>query len=125
MSQPAIQEAIHLLFSGQDLTEAQADAAMSEIMLGEATPAHQLSWPRCESRAKPSRKSLASQPMRRSAVPVKPNVGDTPLVDVVGTGGDGTQKHQHQHDHGFRAGRRGMRTNTAIAPPPGWQRRRC
>ena len=39
MSQPAIQEAIHLLFSGQDLTEAQADAAMSEIMLGEATPA--------------------------------------------------------------------------------------
>jgi anthranilate phosphoribosyltransferase len=30
--------------------------------------------------------------MRRSAVQVRPNLGDTPLFDMVGTGGDGTYK---------------------------------
>ncbi len=94
MSQPAIQEAIHLLFSGQDLTEAQADAAMSEIMLGEATPAQIgafLAALRIKGETVEEITGCAAS-MRRSAVPVKPNVGDTPLVDVVGTGGDGTQK---------------------------------
>ena len=125
MSQPAIQEAIHLLFSGQDLTEAQADAAMSEIMLGEATPLRLApSGPRCESRAKLSRKSGCAAPMRRSAVPVASNVGDTPLVDVVGTGGDGAEV-QHQHDHGFRAGRRGMRGQTRQSLQSPRRQRRC
>ncbi len=94
MSQPAIQEAIHLLFSGQDLTAAQADAAMSEIMLGEASPAQIgafLAALRIKGETVEEITGCAAA-MRRSAVPVKPNVGNTPLIDVVGTGGDGTQK---------------------------------
>ncbi|MCB0184197.1 MAG: anthranilate phosphoribosyltransferase, partial [Caldilineaceae bacterium] len=39
MSQSAIQQAIHQLFEGQSLTVADADAAMSQIMAGEATEA--------------------------------------------------------------------------------------
>ncbi len=39
MTQTAIQQAIHRLFVGENLTSAQADAAMTEIMQGEATAA--------------------------------------------------------------------------------------
>ncbi|MCB0147848.1 MAG: anthranilate phosphoribosyltransferase, partial [Caldilineaceae bacterium] len=39
MSQQPIQHAIHRLFAHHDLTAADADAAMTQIMEGEATPA--------------------------------------------------------------------------------------
>ena len=39
MSQQPIQHAIHRLFAHHDLTAAEADAAMTQIMEGEATPA--------------------------------------------------------------------------------------
>lgn len=94
MTQPAIQEAIHLLFSGQNLTEAQADAAMSEIMQGEATPAQIgafLAALRIKGETVQEITGCATA-MRRSAVQVRPSVGSAPLIDVVGTGGDGTQK---------------------------------
>ncbi|MCB0059765.1 MAG: anthranilate phosphoribosyltransferase, partial [Caldilineaceae bacterium] len=38
MSQQPIQHAIHRLFAHHDLTAADADAAMTQIMEGEATP---------------------------------------------------------------------------------------
>ena len=39
MTQTAIQQAIHQLFAGRSLSAEQAEAAMTEIMQGEATPA--------------------------------------------------------------------------------------
>ncbi|MEZ4679084.1 MAG: hypothetical protein R2932_33195 [Caldilineaceae bacterium] len=39
MSQSTIQQAIHQLFEGNDLSNVEADAAMSQIMAGEATEA--------------------------------------------------------------------------------------
>ncbi|MCB0092493.1 MAG: anthranilate phosphoribosyltransferase, partial [Caldilineaceae bacterium] len=39
MSQTAVQQAIHQLFEHQNLSTEQADAAMMEIMTGEATEA--------------------------------------------------------------------------------------
>ena len=92
--QPAIQEAIHLLFASQDLSVAQADAAMTQIMLGEATPAQIgafLAALRMKGETVAEITGCASA-MRRNAVQVRPNVGDVPLIDVVGTGGDGTYK---------------------------------
>ena len=40
MSQQPVQHAIHQLFAHHDLTADEADAAMTQIMQGEATPAH-------------------------------------------------------------------------------------
>lgn len=102
MSQAAIQEAIHALFSGQNLNEAQAGAAMTEIMQGESTPAQIgafLAALRLKGETVEEITGCASA-MRRSAVHVHPVISEgasgkvpwTPLVDIVGTGGDGTQK---------------------------------
>ncbi|MBX3012280.1 MAG: anthranilate phosphoribosyltransferase [Caldilineaceae bacterium] len=90
MSQSAIQQAIHLLFERQNLTAAQADAAMTEIMGGEATPAQIgafLAALRMKGETVDEITGCASA-MKRSAIQVRPNIGDIPLVDVVGTGGD-------------------------------------
>lgn len=90
MSQSAIQQAIHLLFERQHLTQAQADAAMTEIMNGEATPAQIgafLAALRLNGESVEEITGCASA-MKRSAVQVHPNIGDAMLVDVVGTGGD-------------------------------------
>jgi anthranilate phosphoribosyltransferase len=92
MSQSAIQQAIHLLFGRQNLTIAQADAAMSEIMAGEATPAQIgafLAALRMKGETVDEITGCASA-MKRSAVPVRPAIGDAMLVDTCGTGGDGT-----------------------------------
>jgi anthranilate phosphoribosyltransferase len=92
MSQSAIQQAIHLLFSRQNLTSAQADAAMSEIMAGEATPAQIgafLAALRMKGETVDEITGCATA-MKRSAVPVRPAIGDAMLVDTCGTGGDGT-----------------------------------
>ena len=94
MTQSAIQQAIHLLFSGENLTNEQADAAMSEIMRGEATQAQIgafLAALRIKGETVEEITGCATA-MRRSAVQVRPNIGDVILLDVVGTGGDGTYK---------------------------------
>lgn len=92
MTQSAIQQAIHQLFSHQDLTVEQADAAMSEIMEGEATPAQIgafLAALRMKGETVDEITGCA-RAMKRSAVPVRPAIGDAMLVDTCGTGGDGT-----------------------------------
>ncbi len=92
MAQSAIQQAIHLLFSRQDLSIEQADAAMTEIMQGDATPAQIgafLAALRMKGETVAEITGCASA-MKRSAVQVRPQIGDAMLVDVVGTGGDGT-----------------------------------
>ncbi len=94
MSQAAIQEAIHLLFAGESLRTEQADAAMTEIMQGEASPAQIgafLAALRIKGETVDEISGCAAA-MRRSAVAVRPAAHDAPLLDVVGTGGDGTQK---------------------------------
>lgn len=91
MSQTAIQQAIHHLFTKQDMTVAQADAAMSEIMAGEATPAQIgafLAALRMKGETVDEITGCA-QAMKRSAIPVRPAIGDAMLVDTCGTGGDG------------------------------------
>ncbi len=86
----AIQQAIHQLFAHQNLSTEQADAAMTEIMQGEATPAQVgafLAALRMKGETIDEITGCASA-MKRSAVQVRPNIGDAMLVDVVGTGGD-------------------------------------
>ncbi len=90
MTQAAIQQAIHQLFAGQSLSAEQAEAAMSEIMQGEATPAQVgafLAALRMKGETVAEITGCA-RAMKRSAVPVQPQIGGAPLVDVVGTGGD-------------------------------------
>lgn len=90
MSQSAIQTAIHLLFAHQDLTVEQADAAMSEIMQGEATPAQIgafLAALRMKGETVDEITGCANA-MKRSAVQVRPQINGAVLADVVGTGGD-------------------------------------
>src|SRR5262245_57269428 len=94
MSANAIQDAIHLLFSGSSLTTEQADAAMTQIMQGEATQAQIgafLAALRMKGETVAEITGCASS-MRRNAVQVRPDIGDVPLYDMVGTGGDGTYK---------------------------------
>jgi anthranilate phosphoribosyltransferase len=94
MSANAIQDAIHLLFSGNDLSTEQADAAMTQIMVGEATQAQIgafLAALRMKGETVAEITGCASA-MRRNAVQVRPSIGDTSLFDMVGTGGDGTYK---------------------------------
>ncbi len=92
MSQSSIQQAIHQLFERQDLSSAEADAAMSAIMAGEATEAQIggfLAALRMKGETVAEITGCASA-MKRAATQVRPQIGDAMLVDVVGTGGDGT-----------------------------------
>lgn len=94
MSQTPIQYAIHRLFDGAGLTTNEADAAMSQIMTGEATQAQIgafLAGLRIKGESVEEITGCAGA-MRRNAVRVRPSLGDTPLFDIVGTGGDGTFK---------------------------------
>lgn len=91
MSQTTIQQAIHQLFEQQNLTSTQADAAMTEIMSGEATEAQIgafLAALRMKGETVDEITGCATA-MKRAATQVTPNIGDEMLVDVVGTGGDG------------------------------------
>ena len=84
-----IQAAIGRLLDGHDLTRAEAHAAMSSVMEGETTTA-QTAGLLVALRAKgETAVEIAgfADAMRERVVPVTPN--RTPLVDVVGTGGDG------------------------------------
>jgi len=90
MSQQPVQYAIHQLFAQQNLTADEADAAMTQIMQGEATPAQIgafLAALRMKGETVDEITGCA-RAMKRSAVQVHPAIGDAMLVDVVGTGGD-------------------------------------
>lgn len=90
MTQTAIQQSIHHLFAGRSLSADAAEAAMSEIMQGEATPAQVgafLAALRMKGETVDEITGCA-RAMKRSAVQVRPQIGDVALVDVVGTGGD-------------------------------------
>lgn len=90
MTLTAIQHAIHRIFSHQDLSANEADAAMTQIMEGEATPAQIgafLAALRMKGETVDEITGCA-RAMKRSAVQVRPQIGDAMLVDVVGTGGD-------------------------------------
>lgn len=90
MTTTAIQQAIHRLFAHHDLTTDEADAAMTQIMQGEASPAQVgafLAALRMKGETVDEITGCA-RAMKRSAVQVRPQIGDAMLVDVVGTGGD-------------------------------------
>jgi len=90
MSLQPIQHAIHRLFAHHNLTVEEADAAMTQIMEGEATPAQIgafLAALRMKGETVDEITGCA-RAMKRSAVQVHPRIGDAMLVDVVGTGGD-------------------------------------
>jgi anthranilate synthase/phosphoribosyltransferase len=86
----SIQEAIAKVIDRQNLTEAEAESAMTQIMQGQATPA-QIGAFLTALRMKGESVSEitgCARAMRRSAVPVRPHRKET-LVDTCGTGGDG------------------------------------
>jgi anthranilate synthase/phosphoribosyltransferase len=86
----SIQEAIAKLMQRQDLTAVEAEAAMTQIMHGEATPAQIgafLTALRMKGESVSEITGCAAA-MRRSAVAVRPQRREM-LVDTCGTGGDG------------------------------------
>lgn len=88
----AAQAALHKLFVHQNLSVDEADAAMTEIMEGIATPAQVgafLAALRMKGESVDEITGCA-RAMKRSAVQVHPAIGSAMLVDVVGTGGDST-----------------------------------
>jgi len=85
-----IKEALSKVVGGKDLTMAEAEGVMTEIMQGEATPA-QIAGFLVALRIKgETADEIAgcARAMRRSAIAVVPKQGA--LVDTCGTGGDGT-----------------------------------
>jgi anthranilate phosphoribosyltransferase len=84
-----IAKALARIADGRDLTRDEARAVMDEVMRGEATPA-QIGGLLVGLRAKGETVDEITgfaEAMREHVVPVRPT--RTPLVDVVGTGGDG------------------------------------
>jgi anthranilate phosphoribosyltransferase len=89
-TQSAVQAAIHELFAHRDLSADAADASMTEIMTGEASPAQVgafLAALRMKGETVTEITGCA-RAMRRVALHVQADIGDAMLVDVVGTGGD-------------------------------------
>jgi anthranilate synthase/phosphoribosyltransferase len=86
----SIQEAIAKVIDRQDLTEAEAESAMTQIMQGQATPAQIGAFLTALRMKGESVSEIAgcARAMRRSAVPVRPHRSEI-LVDTCGTGGDG------------------------------------
>ncbi|MFC1994205.1 anthranilate phosphoribosyltransferase [Chloroflexota bacterium] len=85
-----IKEALSKIVDGNDLTMIEAEAVMTEIMQGEATPA-QIAGFLVALRIKgETADEIAgcARAMRRSAIAVMPK--QEALVDTCGTGGDGT-----------------------------------
>jgi anthranilate phosphoribosyltransferase len=92
MSNTAIHEALETLFGGSGLSTQQADDSMSQIMQGEATPAQVgafLAALRLKGESVDEITGCA-RAMKRNAVQVRPQIGDVPLIDTCGTGGDQT-----------------------------------
>ena len=89
-----VQFAVQQLFDGNDLTAEQADAAMTEIMAGETEESligAFLAALRMKGETVDEITGCATA-MTRSAVQVPRANTDETLIDIVGTGGDGTQK---------------------------------
>jgi len=84
-----IRESIAKLVEGQDLTRAEAEAVMREIMDGEATHAQMAAFLTALRVKGETVDEIAgcAQVMREKAVAVQPSRTD--LVDTAGTGGDG------------------------------------
>lgn len=85
-----IREALALVVEGQHLSVLDAEAVMEQIMAGETTPAQiggLLSALRVKRETREEITGFA-RAMRRNAIPVK--TSRHPLVDVCGTGGDGS-----------------------------------
>ncbi len=88
---------------------------MDEVMRGEATPA-QIGGLLVGLRAKGETVDEITgfaEAMREHVVPVRPT--RSPLVDVVGTGGDGARHVQHLHRRGDRRGRGRRRASPSTA----------
>ena len=86
-----IESAIARLLDGEDLGRDDARAVMAQIMTGEATPA-QIAGFLVALRAKgETAEEIAgcAEAMREQVVPVTPT--RSPVVDIVGTGGDGAR----------------------------------
>ena len=87
----SIREAIARVMARQDLSEAEAEAAMAQIMSGQATPAQigaLLAGLRMKGETVAEITGCA-RAMRRSALAVRPQRAGA-LVDTCGTGGDGS-----------------------------------
>jgi anthranilate phosphoribosyltransferase len=122
MSHTPIHEALNKLFAGQSLTMAEADAAMTQIMTGEATPAligAFLAALRMKGETVDEIAGCALA-MKRSAVPVAADIGDGPLVDTCGTGGDRTGTFNISTTvafvvagHGVKVAKHGNRSNSS------------
>ena len=84
-----IQQAIALLLDGHDLDATAAQAAMDEIMSGEATPSQTAGFLVALRAKGETADEIAgcAEAMRAHVVPVTPERDD--LVDTAGTGGDG------------------------------------
>jgi anthranilate phosphoribosyltransferase len=88
-----IQEAIEIVAAGEDLSRADADAAMEEILAGRASDAEiiaLLSGLRAKGESLDELVGFATR-MRRHATPIFPpghSMADEALVDTCGTGGD-------------------------------------
>jgi len=90
MNRTVIQESIHLLFSGIDLEDDQADATMSQIMRGDASPA-QIGAFLAALRMKGETVDEifgCARAMKRGVIQVHPETNGAPLFDIGGTGGD-------------------------------------
>jgi len=86
----SIKEAIAKVIERQDLSEVEAEAAMTQIMQGQATPAQIGAFLTALRMKGETVSEIAgcARAMRRSAVAVHPRRAKT-LVDTCGTGGDG------------------------------------
>lgn len=84
-----IREAIAKVVIGEDLSEQESEAVMSEIMQGEATPSQMGSFLTALRLKGETVKEITgcARAMRTHAIKVKAN--RSPLVDTCGTGGDG------------------------------------
>lgn len=92
MSNTPIHQALETLFAGNNLTAQEAEDSMTQIMQGEATPAQIgafLAALRFKGETVDEITGCA-RAMKRSAVQVRPQIGDAPLLDTCGTGGDQT-----------------------------------
>ena len=115
-----IHMALESLFAGKSLSIQAADEAMAQIMTGEATPAligAFLAALRLKGESVDEITGCA-RAMKRNATQVRPLLGDIPVLDIVGTGGDGTQKFNISTTaafvaagHGVKVAKHGNRSN--------------
>lgn len=119
MSTP-IHAALESLFAGESLSAQAADAAMTQIMTGEATPALIGAFLACLRLKGETVDEITgcAQAMKRNATQVRSLLGDAPVLDIVGTGGDGTQKFNISTTaafvvagHGVKVAKHGNRSN--------------